>query len=132
MPCLVKLNYKTTPNFVTVSKIFKDCLVLSSQTTKLHHISRGCQKIEGKTSCLVKPNYKTTPYFEWVTKISRCLVLLSQTTKLLLILRGCQKFEGKTSCLVKPNYKTTPYLVTVSKQLSENGLSCQSKLQNYT
>jgi hypothetical protein len=60
----VKANYKTTPNFERVSKKLKvRCLVLPSQTTKLHLILLGYHKIEGKTSCLVKPNYKTTSYF---------------------------------------------------------------------
>ena len=109
LSCLVKPNYKTTPYFVRVSKFqavlscqaklqnytrfrvyvqnFKDCLVLSSQTTKLHLILRG------------SPNFKS-------------LVLSSQTTKLHLILHVCQKFQG-LACLVKPNYKTTPYFERV-------------------
>ena len=135
--CLVKPNYKTTPDFASVSKIsifglscqaklqnyalfwegpqISKSLVLSSQTTKLHMISRVCPKFQD-LACLVKPNYKTTPYFERVPKfqgvfscqaklqkytqfhehvknLKVCLVLSSQTTKLHLILWGSPNYN---------------------------------------
>ena len=114
MSYLVKPNYIMTPYFERVPKISR-CLVLSSQTTKLHLILRGSHKFQA--SCLVKPNYKTTPHFASLSKMwrivlccqaklqnytlflegannlkARRLVFSSQTTKLHFILRGCPKF----------------------------------------